>query len=313
MLIRSLLTLFFLLETLVGTFAANSTLSALPAASALGGTELMYCVQSGGDTKCTPAQLSTYIQSLISGSCTISANVITCTDAGLSTSDITTNNVSTSKHGFAPKLPNDATKYLDGTGAYSIPAGSASTFALPPYKTANWYTPTFVGSISTGSAVTLNTIRMHLGYVSAKVTIDTLGVRIGTAAASGNVQLAIYATDTNNRPTGSALVSTASISTTTATSVNAAASLQLGPGWYWFASNTDNSTAAYASVTAAQTTAAGLVGSTTQGNDLGNGSAIAGLSFAQTFGTWPSLTGQTFTDVTAATMPVIQFKVNSIP
>lgn len=45
------------------------------------------------------------------------------TDALLSTSDITTNNVSTTKHGFAPKAPNDATKYLDGTGAWSVPAG----------------------------------------------------------------------------------------------------------------------------------------------------------------------------------------------
>lgn len=45
------------------------------------------------------------------------------TDALLSTSDITTNNASTTKHGFAPKYPNDATKYLDGTGAYSVPAG----------------------------------------------------------------------------------------------------------------------------------------------------------------------------------------------
>ena len=45
------------------------------------------------------------------------------TDADLSTSDVTTNNVSTSKHGFVPKAPNDATQYLDGTGAWSVPAG----------------------------------------------------------------------------------------------------------------------------------------------------------------------------------------------
>lgn len=38
--------------------------------------------------------------------------------------DIATNNVSTTAHGFAPKAPNDATKYLDGTGAYSTPASS---------------------------------------------------------------------------------------------------------------------------------------------------------------------------------------------
>ena len=47
----------------------------------------------------------------------------TISDATITTTDITTNNVSTTKHGFAPKAPNDATKYLDGTGAYSVPAG----------------------------------------------------------------------------------------------------------------------------------------------------------------------------------------------
>jgi len=39
-------------------------------------------------------------------------------DSTLSISDVTTNNVSTSKHGFTPKAPNDATKFLDGTGAW---------------------------------------------------------------------------------------------------------------------------------------------------------------------------------------------------
>jgi hypothetical protein len=55
----------------------------------------------------------------------------TITDATLPTSDITTNNVSTTKHGFAPKLPNDATKYLDGTGAYSVPAGGGGGGSNP--------------------------------------------------------------------------------------------------------------------------------------------------------------------------------------
>lgn len=51
----------------------------------------------------------------------------TISDATITTSDITTNNVSTTKHGFTPKLPNDATKYLDGTGAYSVPSGSLTS------------------------------------------------------------------------------------------------------------------------------------------------------------------------------------------
>jgi hypothetical protein len=41
----------------------------------------------------------------------------------LALTDVLTANVATTRHGFAPKLPNDATKYLDGTGAYTVPAG----------------------------------------------------------------------------------------------------------------------------------------------------------------------------------------------
>jgi hypothetical protein len=49
------------------------------------------------------------------------------TDATLPFSDITTNNVSTAKHGFTPKLPNDATKFLNGAGAWAVPSGAVTT------------------------------------------------------------------------------------------------------------------------------------------------------------------------------------------
>jgi hypothetical protein len=47
------------------------------------------------------------------------------TDALLSTSDITTNDASTSKHGFLKKLDGNAAHYLDGSGAFSTPSGGA--------------------------------------------------------------------------------------------------------------------------------------------------------------------------------------------
>ncbi len=46
-------------------------------------------------------------------------------DADLSVTNVTTNNVSTAAHGFAPKSPGSAAVYLDGTGAYSTPSGLA--------------------------------------------------------------------------------------------------------------------------------------------------------------------------------------------
>lgn len=60
----------------------------------------------------------------------LSANV-TVSGADLGMSDVTTNNVSITQHGFAPKAPNDATKYLDGTGAWSVPAGGGGGSSKP--------------------------------------------------------------------------------------------------------------------------------------------------------------------------------------
>lgn len=60
------------------------------------------------------------------------------TEAKQSLSDVTTHNVSTTKHGYAPKAPNDATQYLDGTGSWSVPAGGGSELAvLVGYSTAS--------------------------------------------------------------------------------------------------------------------------------------------------------------------------------
>lgn len=48
------------------------------------------------------------------------------TESDLSLSNVTTADVSTTRHGFAPKAPNDATKFLNGVGAYSTPAGGGT-------------------------------------------------------------------------------------------------------------------------------------------------------------------------------------------
>ena len=51
-------------------------------------------------------------------------------EADITLANNVTNNVSNSAHGFAPILPNDATKFLDGTGAYSVPASSGPTLNI---------------------------------------------------------------------------------------------------------------------------------------------------------------------------------------
>jgi hypothetical protein len=230
---------------------ANSTVTALTAASTLTGAELIYGVQSAADRKVTVDQVKTYTN----------------------------------------------------TGPFGT------------YIVGNWYVPQNTGLIAAGGAGGTGSIRLRLVYIPIQVTIDTLGVRINIAGAAGNMQAAIYANNTATmRPTGNALVSTASMSTAATAAVNAAASLQLGPGWYWTATNCDNATAAAAGENSGTWSQSSTVGSTTQQNTLGGSSGFGGLSVAQTFGTWPDLTAASFADVTsAATIPVLTFKVASVP
>jgi hypothetical protein len=48
-------------------------------------------------------------------------------DADINFTAVTTGNVSTSKHGYTPILPNNAAVFLNGTGAYTAPAGTGCT------------------------------------------------------------------------------------------------------------------------------------------------------------------------------------------
>lgn len=64
---------------------------------------------------------------------TISGSLNTITglvESALSLSDVTTGNASTSAHGFVPKLPNDASKFYDGTGNYTAPVLAGTTASV---------------------------------------------------------------------------------------------------------------------------------------------------------------------------------------
>lgn len=134
------------ITTVIGYTPANqsttiSTTSPLSGGGDLSANRTLSISQANGSTNgyLSSTDWSTF-NSKVSSTTTITINgtsqdlstnrTFTVTDANLSTSDITTNDVSITKHGFAPKLPNDATKYLDGTGNYSVPAGGGGTDIL---------------------------------------------------------------------------------------------------------------------------------------------------------------------------------------
>lgn len=186
----------------------------------------------------------------------------------------------------------------------------------PGYLANNWYLPSYVGIINSGTAPGAGSIRAFPAYIRERITISNLGLRVTTLSAGGNVQAAIYAGNpATGRPTGNAIISTTSMSTASAASVNAAASVQLEPGLYWFATNCDNGTAAFDALTSTSPYVGYLIGSATQANVLNaSGGGMVGVAVAQTFGTWPNLTAASFTEVTtAATVPMLQFQVASAP
>ena len=71
----------------------------------------------GAITSTTEGATNTLLHGNTGGFPTFSAVV----EGDISLSDVTTDNVSTSAHGFAPKAPNDGSKFLNGLGAYAVP------------------------------------------------------------------------------------------------------------------------------------------------------------------------------------------------
>lgn len=184
----------------------------------------------------------------------------------------------------------------------------------PGYVVNRWYTPVITGHVTGGNASGTGNLVIVPGRLRQLITLSALGVRISTANA-GNVQAAIYAHDpATGKPTGTALASTASMSTASAAAVNAAVSIQLSPSLYWWAINIDNATAALTSMSIISLGMSQQIGSATQANLTTGAAGLNAYYVAQTFGTWPDLTSASFTELnTANWAPVVQFKVASVP
>lgn len=198
--------------------------------------------------------------------------------------------------------------YLAGKGIFNFNAIAT-----------NWYMP-FGYNLGAGGAVVAGNIRLHPLVIPRTCTVDSLGVRITTLAASGNIQLALYANNyTTGRPTGNALSSTASISTgsTGLGSAAMAASVPITPGIYWAGMNADASAGGVAVLnahTAVCPFMSAIIGSATEANVTpATNQAQLTLLVSQAFGTWPDLTGASFTESTNTAYGIIHYRVVTVP
>lgn len=144
------------IEDIVGAMVAGNTETGISVTYDDAGGKLNFDAQTAGDARYAPIA-----KGVTNGDSHDHAggDGAAITDANLSTSDITTNDVSTTKHGFAPKAPNDATKYLDGQGNYTVPPGTGAP------TTADYWVETANGSLS------------------AEVVVGTTGITTTTVAS----------------------------------------------------------------------------------------------------------------------------------
>lgn len=197
-----------------------TTVLDLSAASALDGTERIYCAQSSTDKYTTPDQIgdrviardetAEVIRDVIAAALQNGANITITHDDSPNTITI----------GFSGVLP------VANGGSWPLHAG---------YKSTRWYR-TFFSGTATVTAVA-DRMYAHPVFIHQAVTISGLGIRIGTGVASTNVILGIYS-NSNGAPGTLLHQCQAAIATATSTS-NAtgtfASNPTLQPGVYWFA------------------------------------------------------------------------------
>lgn len=135
-------------------------------------------------------------------------------EGALAFTDIALANASTTKHGLMPKLPNDVTTYLDGTGKWSIPGAAGAGVITPvdwsfpryphptPLSRSGWTASAASGTASnaidgnpatswnTGNAIVVNVDAITID-MGAAISVAGFLIQNGTNAswipAAGNV------------------------------------------------------------------------------------------------------------------------------
>jgi hypothetical protein len=198
----------------------------------------------------------------------------------------------------------------------------SSTGGSPPvengYVDDTWINP-FIGFLAAGAAHPANTITFIPFKVVRDITVDGLGARVTTSGAGANCQLAIYANNnTTGRPTGNPLINTGNISvaaTGTVSEVGLTPVTLTANTVYWAACNLSAGGPIFQAFNGAHTgTMTNFIGSSTLANiSSGTGTGTLHLRLTQTFGTWPDVTSDSFTENTANSVAIQFLRISNLP
>lgn len=181
-------------------YAANVNIDALPAASSVGGTDLLECEQGGVNNKCTAAQTAAYVYGLMSGDATTNgtgAITFATVNSNVGSFGSTTNCVTLTVNAkglitaasaatCAPAV-GSITGLGTGVGTWLATPSSANLFSALTTKTGSGGSAVFatgptitsptIGTAATFSFITGSTQCLH---------VDTSGVLSGTGSDCGS-------------------------------------------------------------------------------------------------------------------------------
>jgi hypothetical protein len=114
-------------------------------------------------------------------------------DSELSLSDVTTNNATSSRHGFLPKLSNVSTEFLNGQGAFATPSGGGALDARGL---------TIVQELSMQTALTLaaNFISFRPVWLDNNILVTGVELLLTGSWTGGTIEAALYSLDSNHDP-----------------------------------------------------------------------------------------------------------------
>jgi hypothetical protein len=185
----------------------------------------------------------------------------------------------------------------------------------PGYISGRFY-PTLACSMSSGAVPAIDLVYLYLFRIHSSVTVATLVARVVTSGAGSSMKAGIWANNAaTQRPTGTALIAfntgVATTSSSTTVSMDTADTV-LAAGWYWAGSKFTGTLPVMAGMTNGQGDLVQFIGATTSnGATLGSNMPVA-LSAPDAYANdiaALSLTGATFTEVIATTIPHIAFSV----
>lgn len=120
-------------------------------------------------------------------------------EGGLVLSDVTTLDVSTSKHGFCPKAPNDTSKFLRGDGTWQAPSGSGMGYALQVRSTSQ--SPADGATYFYGSELQPRTSsgnRLYIPKAGAIKAVYFWWDSLGTAGSAENISIYVRVNNTTD-------------------------------------------------------------------------------------------------------------------